>query len=91
MSLGISSFSQPDAHLDMGRGLMGWVLRAVGVGDALGDPARSVTGDGSGHQCQHMGAREGHTALVEDRHPVGQLTLLFSKLIPSSQKTHPPS
>lgn len=46
-----------DAHLDLGRGLMGWVLGAVGVGQTLGAPARSVTGDGSGHQCQHMGPR----------------------------------
>lgn len=70
---------------------MGWVLGAVGAGDALGDPARSVTGDLSGHQCQHMGTREGHTATVEeDRQPVGRFALLFSKLIPSSQTTRPP-
>lgn len=70
---------------------MGWVLGAVGAGDALGDPARSVTGDRSGRQCQHMGAREGHTATMEeDRQPVGRFALLFSKLIPSSQTTRPP-
>lgn len=33
-----------DAPFDLGRGLVGWVLGAVVVGDALGDPASSVTG-----------------------------------------------
>lgn len=79
VSLGISSFPHchtgSDACLDLGRGLMGWVLGAVGVGEALGAPAWYVTGDSSGHQCQgrthsHSGGRQtpsgmAHSALLK--------------------------
>lgn len=80
-SLGISSFSQPvtgsDAHLDLGRALVGWVLEAVGVGEALGAPARSVTGDWSGHGSQ--GRTHSHSG---GRQTASGMALLFPKLIP---------